>query len=68
MYDSNAILMEDDELMFLFLNNDKNKNFLKQELNNICEKYYEDIHKYCEARLDKSYADDITNEVFELFC
>jgi len=57
--------------MFLFLTSDKKNNSSEQELNDICEKYYLDIYKYCAARLDISYisyADDITNEVFKLFC
>jgi len=54
--------------MFLFSINDKKNNSSGQELNDICEKYYLDIYKYCVARLDISYAGDITNEVFELLC
>ena len=54
--------------MFLFSINGKKNNSSGQELNDICEKYYIDIYKYCAARLDISYAEDITNEVFELLC
>jgi len=54
--------------MFLFSIGDKKNNILERELNDICERYYLDIYKYCAARLDISYSEDITNEVFELFC
>lgn len=54
--------------MFLFLINDRKNVFSERELNDICEKYYLDIYKYCAARLDISYSDDIINEVFTLFC
>lgn len=54
--------------MFLFSVNDRKNIFSEQELNNTCEKYYLDIYKYCAARLDISYAGDITNDVFKLFC
>jgi len=54
--------------MFLFsIHNGKN-NSSNQELNDICEKYYSDIHHYCTTRLDISYAENITNEVFLIFC
>lgn len=54
--------------MFLFsISNNKNS-ILKQKLDEISEKYYIDIYRYCSSRLkvDISYAYDITNEVFEL--
>jgi len=40
----------------------------KQELEVLCEKYYLDIYKYCAARVDMLYAEDIANDVFLLFC
>lgn len=55
--------------MFLFLNiNNDSNNFSKQKLDDIAEKYYVVIRLHCLRRLhyDKSYADDITQEVFEL--
>jgi RNA polymerase sigma-70 factor (ECF subfamily) len=40
----------------------------RQEVNDLCEKYYLDIYKYCAARVDISCAEDMTNDVFALFC
>jgi len=53
--------------MFLFLTIGGRNDFSTEEFNNICEKYYFDIYKYCAARLDKSNAEDITHDVFFLF-
>jgi len=57
--------------MFLFLFssiNDDNHNLSKHKLDDIAKIYYMDIYLHCVKRLhfDKSYADDITQEVFAL--
>jgi RNA polymerase sigma factor (sigma-70 family) len=54
--------------MLLFFIIDGENDSPEQKLNNICEKYYLDIHRYCASRAGILYADDITGEVFELFC
>ena len=52
----------------MFLKKSEKDNISNQELNDTCEKYYLDIYKYCLSRTNISHAEDITNDVFELFC
>jgi len=54
--------------MFLFsIDGGENNKSSWQKRDEICDKYYSDIYKYCIVHADISCAADITNDVFELF-
>lgn len=54
----------------MLINNENQKSNSNTELEKISKEYYLPVYKYCNVKLgaEKSYSDDITDEIFALLC